>query len=436
MIRVSLVLVAAATLSVSGALGLARDGSEPPGAPVVARGPALEVPLGPDLEAGIESLQDRLESTPGDAPAWASLALAYVEQARTSGDPSGYARAEAAVERSLDEAPHGNAPALAAGAALAAARHDFSEALELARRALRTDPWSPGALATRVDALTELGRYDAQLRALRRADRRQPGYPVMTRYSYALELRGDLGGAAALLRRAAASPAPADRTFALTLLADLERRQGRLGRAADHLRAALRATPGHVPALAGRARLAVARGDLDQAVRRWQRVVSVLPLPEYLTELGELHLVRGEPVEARAQFDVVRASHELLAAQGVDIDLESALFEADHGSAAAALASARAEWDRRQSIHVADVLGWALHRSGRHQKALGYARFATRLGTAEPRLWLHRGAIEASLGHRAAATASLRRGLDADPGQSPWQADRARRLLHDLRALR
>ncbi|HET6561701.1 MAG TPA: tetratricopeptide repeat protein [Marmoricola sp.] len=431
MIRTSLVLVVAATLSVSGAIGLTRDGSEGTAPPVAAPGFA-QVVGGPDLESTIESLQVRLRKVPADAPGWATLAVAYVEQARVSGDASLYTRADAAVARSLEEQPQDNAPALAADAALAAARHDFSAALEVADRALAVDPYFPGALAIRVDALTELGRYDAQLDALRRADRRQPGFPIATRYAYAYELRGQLRRAAAVLRRAATTPVAADRTFALTLLADVERRQGRLDRAADHLREALRATPGSVPALASQARLAVARGDLDAAVRRWQRVVTLLPLPEYLTELGELHLVRGESREAEAQFDVVRATHELLAANGVDTDLESALFEADHGSVAAALASARAEWDRRHSIHVADVLAWALHRSGRDREAIRHARFATRLGTAEGRLWLHRGTIEAALGDDEGAVASLRRGLTADLGQSPWQADRARRLLHDL----
>jgi tetratricopeptide (TPR) repeat protein len=430
MIRASLVLVVAATLSVSGAVGLGRHGS---GTPSPVDAPAAQVTAGADLPTLVDSLQTRLRAVPGDAPGWAALALAYVEQARVTGDASLYTRAEGAVDRSLEEQADDNAPALASGAALAAAQHHFTEALELSDQALAVDPFSQHALAVRVDALTELGRYDDQLRALRTADRRQPGHPVLMRYAYAFELRGELPRAAALLRRAAVTPVATDRTFALTLLADVERRQGRLDLADEHLHAALAATPDSVPAWAGLARLAVARGDLDLAVRTWQRVVARLPLPEYLTELGELHLLRGDRPEARAAFDVVRATHELLSAKGVDTDLESALFEADHGSVGAALTSARTEWRRRHSIHVADVLAWALHRSGRDQEALRHARFATRLGTEDVRLWLHRGTIEAALDLDRAARVSLRRGLAADPGHSPWQTERARRLLHLLR---
>ena len=434
MIRVLVVAAVAVTLSVSGALGLNRNGSEedrPTGAPVGAA-EVLGAADGVTLEATVAALQARLDRLPGDAGGWATLALAYVEQARVTGDATLYDRAAAAVDRSIQEQPEENAAAYAASAALSAARHDFTEALDHADRALAIDPFLAGALAVRVDALTELGRYAEQLSAVRIADRRQPGIPAATRYSYAFELRGQLARASSVLRAAGGSAAAAEQAFTLTLLADLERRQGQLDRAATHLRQALRRSPDHVPALAGQAHLAVARGDLPAAVSRWQQVVLRLPLPEYLTALGELHLAMGRPKAAQAQFDVVATTNRLLARNGVNTDLESALFEADHGSPATALAAARAEWERRRSIHVADVLAWSLHRTGQDRAALRYSRLSTRLGTAEPLLWLHRGTIEAALGMTVPARTHLRRGLATDPGQSPWQAAQARKLLHEL----
>ena len=87
-------------------------------------------------------------------------------------------------------------------------------------------------------------------------------------------------------------------------------------------------------------------------------------------------------------------------------------------------------------MHVADALAWTLHRTGDDQKALPLARAATRLGTVESRVWLHRGAIEAGLGLDNAARRHLRHGLSADPGTSPWQVARATSLLHDLEDVR
>ncbi len=433
--RALVVAFLAVVLTVSGALGLASNGdtsgaTTSTGAAVDAG--AVPVGAGRDLTAIIEALQATLRRVPGDYTSWATLALAYVEQARVSGNPAFYAKADEAVARSLEESPHDNAAAHAAAAALDAARHDFSDALAQADAALAIDPYNPSALAVRVDALTELGRYDDQLRALRVADRRQPGVPVFARYSYAHELRGDLDEAAAVLRRGAQGALPADFAFLATLRADIERRQGDLTEAARQLRAALDRSPGHLPALAGRARLAVARGDLPEAVRRWEAVVAQLPLPEYLTELGEVHLALGDRDAAEQQFAVVDATIDLLTRNGVNTDLETALFEADHGSPADALAVARAEWQRRRSIHVADVLAWALHASGRDRAALPLARAATRLGTEEARLWLHRGHVEAALGLDDAARAHLRHGLEVDAGVSPWQAQQARRVLRGL----
>ena len=431
--RVLAVAFLAVVLTVSGALGLAGNGGTSSAPRTSTVDPStIQAGNGQDLTVAIESLQQTLKRVPADHRSWATLGLAYVEQARVSGNPAFYAKAEEAVARSLDVTSEDNAAARATAAALDAARHDFDAALEQAEAALAIDPYDPGALAVRVDALTELGRYREQLRALNVADRRQPGVPVFARYSYAHELRGDLDEAAAVLRRGSSGASPADTAFLATIRADIARRQGDLGAAGRHLRTAVTQSPGYLPALASSARSAVAEGDLTRAVRLWEDVVAQQPLPEYLTELGELYLALGRPDEARQQFSVVEVTIDLLAKNGVNTDLETALFEADHGSAADALTVARAEWQRRRSVHVADVLAWALHVNGRDRAALRLSREATRLGTEEARFWLHRGRIEAALGLDDAARVHLRRGLAADPGGSPWQADQARTALRRL----
>jgi Flp pilus assembly protein TadD len=162
------------------------------------------------------------------------------------------------------------------------------------------------------------------------------------------------------------------------------------------------------------------------------QVVARLPLVEYLVDLGELYQAIGRPDLAQQQWAVARASAALARSNGVVTDLETALFEADHGSAAAALTAARIEWSRRQSIHAADALGWALHAAGRDQMALHYARLATRLGTRDARLLFHRGAIEALLGRDAAARTHLQQALRLDDGAAPLRDRAARTLLEKV----
>ena len=434
--RKSLIVVGVGlVLAVSGGIGFATS-SEPSSPTPAAAVPRVVPNSGQDLEASIAALQNTLRRLPQDHVSWANLAVAYVEQARLTGNATYYEKADDAAARSFEVEPDENFTALAAQAAISAARHDFSDALSSADEALAINPRDLGALAIRVDALNELGQYDEQLKALRVADRFQPSTAIAARYSYAYELRGDLDRAADILRRAAANGSRNDKAYTLTLLADIQRKQDRLGAAADQLDVAQQAVPDYLPALVSRARLQVAQGDPEQAVRTWQDVVARQPLPEYVTELGELLQHLGRTDEADAQFAVVRTTIELLDASGVRTDLETALFEADHGSPERALSQARAEWRQRTSVHVADALAWALHRSGRDREALTIARRATSLDSPEARFWIHRGTIEAALGMTDEARTHLRRGLTTDPGLSPWQRDAARTTLAEIEGTR
>ena len=428
--RKSLIVIGVGlVLAVSGGIGVATTTSDSSDAAPQGSVARVVPNSGQDLEASIASLQETLRRVPADHVSWANLAVAYVEQARITGNATYYGKADEAAAKSFSVEPDDNFTALAAQAAIDAARHDFSDALTSAEAALAINPRDLGALAVRIDALNELGRYDEQLKALRTADRLQPSTAIAARYSYAYELRGDLPRALDILRRAAAAGSRADKAYTLTLAADILRKQDRLGAAGRQLAIVQEAVPGYLPGLVSSARLETARGNLEGAVTQWQDVVARQPLPEYLTELGELLEHLGRPDEADAQFAVVRTTITLLDASGVRTDLETALFEADHGSAARSLSQARAEWHQRTSVHVADALAWALHRNDRDREALTIARKATHLGSPEAKFWIHRGTIEAALGMTDEARTHLRRGLATDPGMSPWQRDAARATL-------
>ncbi|MGC5040861.1 tetratricopeptide repeat protein [Streptomyces sp. DT190] len=388
-----------------------------------------------DLDSGIASLQRHLRAQPRDFVGWATLGVAYVEQARTKGDPSRYPQAERALRRSLALSP-GNDQALAGRAALAAARHDFPGALAHADRALEQNPYNERALCTRIDALVELGRYDDAADAARDADDRRPGVPVFTRYAYVHELRGDVRTAREVLRRALdAASAPADVAYVATALGQLDWNQGAYESALGHYARALAADDEYLPALEGRARAQAARGDRAAAVRGLEQVVARAPLPGPLVALGELYEDRGgdgDRARAGDQYALVDAWTSLARAGGVNADLDAALAAADHGDRKAALRAARAEWDRRRSVHTADALAWALHVNGRDEEALPYARRATATGYRNAAFLYHRGIIERATGNERAARAHLKAALDLNPGFSPLGAREARTALDDL----
>jgi tetratricopeptide (TPR) repeat protein len=126
-------------------------------------------------------------------------------------------------------------------------------------------------------------------------------------------------------------------------------------------------------------------------------------------------------------MDVIR---RLLVANGVKTDLETALFQVDHGiRPAQSLALARLAQRERPSIDGDDVLAFALARTGRCGEALGYSKLALRLGTRDALKFFHRAMIERCLGNRPAARAWFERALRLNPHFSLLWAPVAREAL-------
>ncbi len=390
----------------------------------------------PTLAGTIESLQTHLGLQPADERSWASLGVAYVEQARVTLNPTYYPKAQTALNRALALSPHDDA-AHAGLAALDSARHDFTGALAQANVALAVNPDSAEGLAIRIDALTELGMYPQALAAATTADSLTPGVPIFTRLSYQRELRGDVPGAVALMQRAlAAATTATDIAFVQTHLGDLARETGQLAAASADYAAALKADPTTVGATAGQARVASLRGDNATAITLWTDVVRRAPLPEYLVDFGDLLQSLGSNTLAQQQFAVVLGSAALSRANGVQTDLEIANFESDHGDAQAALTAAAAEWGRRHSVLVADAYAWALHAAGQNTAALAMSRFALSTHIADARVLLHAAVIEQSLGMTAQAKAHLAAALHLRGMLDPLQRQVAARTAVALAGAR
>ena len=388
---------------------------------------------GGDLVAVAGSLQERLRRVPRDWQAWASLGSVYVQQAVATADPSFYGKAEGAFARSLLERPEGNDLAVVGQAALAASRHDFAEARDLAQRAIGINAYSSSAYGVLTDALVELGDYPASYASVQKMLELRPGVPSYARVSYAFELQGDLDGAKGALEevlRLASNPQ--DVAFAHRYLGELAFGQGDLDEADRQFSAGLARTSTYTPLLAGRARVAAARGDVDAALKDWTDVVQRLPEPGYLIELGDLYTSLGRTQEAADQYAVVRVTEQLFTAAGSDLDVEQSLFSADHGDPAGALRSAERAWQSRRSVVTADTYAWALHVNGRSAEARDLATQAQRLGTRSALFAYHRGMIEMALGDKAAARASLSSALDINPYFSPLHAPRVRAALDQL----
>ena len=429
----------AAALVFAGGIGLFRGsvdaGTSATRVDVRAGDPAILTPAigAASLEVSILALQERVRAVPSDARALAQLGLAYVAQARVTADPSWYPKAEGVLSASLRLNDQDNVEAVLGEGALALARHDFEVALRLGHRAQRLNPYDADVYGVIGDAELELGRYDLAFDTFQTMVDTKPELASYARVSYARELLGDIAGALDAMQMAFdAAGSQADAAWAAFQLGELEWNRGNVRAARTWYERGLELDPGYVPNAAGLAKVAWASGDTGLAIERYTDVVARYPSVEYVSALGDLYATTGRDDLAAQQYAVVEATRQLQQANGVNVDLEVALFDADHGDPAGALEAARAEWARRQSVHVADAYAWALYANGEFARAATLSHRALELGTRNAAFLFHAGMIERALGDDAEALRLLYRARALNPNFSILHAPIVERVVADL----
>jgi tetratricopeptide (TPR) repeat protein len=402
---------------------------------------AARVPVANEVEGSqtdtlITNLQRQMEVRPADPDALAQLGLAYLQKTRETGDPTHYARAEAAFQQSLDGDAQ-NAESMRGMGSLALARHEFATALSWGEQALQLEPGSARSYGVIGDALIELGRYDEAIDAFQRMVNAKPDLSSFARASYARELTGDVDGAIEAMESAveAGGLRGENAAWARLQLGHLFFNRGDLDAAERQYESSLDAFPGYVHAGAALARVRAAEGDYDGAVELYREAVERYPVLEYVIALGDVYAVAGDAAGAAQTAELVGAIEQLYRSSGVNSDLELALYYADHDLRLDdALRQARAEYERRPSIHAADVLAWVLYKSGEYEEALSYSEEALRLGTRDAQMLYHAGVIARAVGEEGKGRDYLEQALSINPGFSVLHARDAAEQLAEARS--
>jgi tetratricopeptide (TPR) repeat protein len=337
----------------------------------------------------------------------------------------------------LARRPDENYEGIALSAHLAVTRHDFAAGLSLAEQAIALVPKAAYAYGVSGDAHVGLGRYDEAAVSYARMHDIEPSLASESRLAFLAQLRGEHDQAHMLwdaaLSMAQSDGVPEHEAWVRTQIAALLFTEGEIDRAQRQYERAADVLPSYVHAIAGLARTAAALGDLPTAIERYEDAIAVVPLPEYVIALGDVYAAAGDAERAADQYELVTAIEKLYAANGVSLDVQIVLFNADHGrDLEATVARAEATYASQHGIYAADALAWARYKAGDTTGALKPARQAMRTGSRDPLLLFHAGLIFASAGEDDLATTYLRQLREQNPRFSVLHAEEAGRALEEL----
>jgi tetratricopeptide (TPR) repeat protein len=418
-----LILAAAAAFFAAAALllgGLFRSNTPAAASDALPEAVAAELArgfAGGDTQAEILGLQGELEVDPHNVKALDTLALAYLQRVRETGDPTYYPKARGILDEAVQRSPR-DLVATAALGQLALSRHQFHKALAIGFRAAGISSTTAGVYGVIGDAEIELGRYRAAIRTFDHMAALKPDVASYSRVSYARELIGHVRAAERAMTLAASAAVGAREASAWThvQLGLLYLGHSQPARALTQMKEGLQLDPTYYVALDGMAQALASSGRLRAAVDFEQRAVDRVPLPAQVALLGDLYGAVGDTRAANREYALIGVIEKVLSANGVRNDLDIALFDADHGiEPDKTLSLAEKGYAGRPSVYGDDVRGWALARDGKCAAALHWSNRSLRLGSKDALKFFHHGWIEACLGDRVAAAAWYRKALDLNP---------------------
>jgi tetratricopeptide (TPR) repeat protein len=424
----------------AGAFGLRRDDEPSPGAtPVVdARVSGVTGRLGSgSIAETVEQLEARVEAFPNDDVALATLGIAYVDQARITGDATRYGRSDDVLAASLEANDDDNFLAYAGLAAVAAARHDFETAERHALTGLEINPANATLWGVLSDAQIQLGKYEDGFDSVERMGELVPDIASITRAAYVAELTGDDDEARRLMQRALDDAFTGDdRAFALFQIGEMELGGGDPNTALGYFLDALEASPDDISALSGKAHALGQAGQVQTATANYELLLERAPLADFMIEFGEFLEGQGDTDAAEQWYDRARTQIDIDRANGVQPDAALIFFEADHGDPTEALAQAEAAVAQRPFFELHEAHAWALYRNDRFTDAAEAIERAGRLGIQDPELHARAALIQHALGNADAARAELATATQINPLGIPYLTAEETRIIDELRTQR
>ncbi|CAN5347569.1 tetratricopeptide repeat protein [soil metagenome] len=383
--------------------------------------------------AAIENAQKMIEEIPDAATGYNNLAIAYIREARKSGDFSLNSKAETAVNRALEIEPD-NYDAQRLQASLLLTFHKFQEGLEAGKKLQQKSPQDPFVYGVLTDANVELGNYKEAIDAAQQMVDLRPGMESYARVSHVRSLHGDSDGAIEAMKTAASIADPMDKeakAWTVTHLGNEYFKVGRYEEAEKQYDIALKVLPDYHFALSGKGNARAAAGDYENAVKFYEQSQEKVPLTQTIIPLGDIYSKTGKPEEAKKQYDLAEFIEQKLG--NTDQRTIALLWANQDIKLDEALQIARAEHEKRKDIYTADIYAWTLYKKGQFEEAKKAITEAMRLKTKDAQIFYHAGMIEKELGNKKAAADYLQKAIKLNPAFDILQIETAKSALQELK---
>jgi tetratricopeptide (TPR) repeat protein len=381
----------------------------------------------------IEEAQKLIDKNPNVPNGYNSLAVAYIQSARETGDFSLNSKAETAVSRALELDPE-NPTAQKLRTSLMLTFHRFAEALEAGTQLQAKYPQDAFVYGVLTDANVELGNYKEAIDVVQKMVDLRPNMESYARVSYVRSLHGDSKGAIEAMQTAAKIADPLNKESQAWCLVHLGNEFFKIGNYAEAEKqydTALKVFPNYHFALAGKGRTRAARDDFESAVKFLTESNNRVPNVEDVIYLGDVYSKIGKQDEANKQYELA----QFIERQPGNTDQRRlALLWADRDTKLdEALEIAKREHETRKDIFTADIYAWCLYKKGQFQEAKSAITEAMRLKTKDARIFYHAGMIEKSLGNTKEAKRLLQAALQTNPFFDILQSDNAKSVLREIK---
>jgi len=390
------------------------------------------------LDQQIEVYQKNVLLNPKDVSNLNRLSYAFIQKVRQTADASFGANAEQLLNKALSIDPK-NYESLYYRELVQMSQHRFVDAKKSALSAISVEPSNSDAYGALGDATYELGQYEECAAAYQKMLDRRPSTASYSRAAYYRKLVGDISGAADLLKRAyelADYNDPENRAWCLFQLGNLAFGAGRLDEAEKLYSMAVEIFPHYYNAFAGLGKVNAALGKIEDSISYYKKAIAIVPMPEFVSALGDVLTAAGRPQEAKRQYDLVEFIGNLSKINKEIYNRQLALFYADHveQKRGDALKMTEEELRFRKDIYGYDAYAWCLYKNGRCSDAAESVQKALKMKTPDAMLYFHAGMISSTLNRNAEARKYLQKTLELNPHFHPLFVKTAQEKLHSFSA--